>query len=231
MQSIGNKIEQLQTLAYKRKFDFILLSEHWITSYDDIPDIDGYHWASTYRRKCRLRGGAAILVREHQRNNITVQNDINRMSEEMVIELSACLWRDRKLIILTLYRPPNGSIPTFLNILERVLDNVINKNKLDIIIGGDFNIDFLLKEDSATKRLLNMLSSYKLLITIHEYTRVRLRTKKCIDNIITNLQNVKSRVVDADISDHYGQEMSLLWKKPKDNYNLLRGKVMIDACV
>ncbi|GLV39152.1 hypothetical protein CBL_06203 [Carabus blaptoides fortunei] len=181
MQSINNKVDKLANLAKEEKIDFLLLSEHWITESKDLPNIDGYDWASVYRRKHR-GGGVAILC------------------------------------------PKTDKIPEFLEIFEQVLEKIMgNGNSTDIIIGGDFNIDFLQKESSATKRLMQILSRYMLHITIQQYTRERTRAKKCIDNIITNLQNFKSRVIDAHISDHYGQEIVVQYKNTTNK--VLRGKI------
>ena len=57
-------------------------------------------------------------------------------------------------IIINVYRSPTGNIAYFLNNLEAALNQVCN-NTVDIILCGDFNINYL--SDNQNKEALNSL--------------------------------------------------------------------------
>ena len=73
-----------------------------------------------------------------------------------------CCWlqvlkREAKDIILyVVYRPPSGKVDGFCNILTSTMEEIGNNFNQEIFILGDFNINYLDKEDPNTKFLLLM---------------------------------------------------------------------------
>jgi exonuclease III len=64
------------------------------------------------------------------------------------------------IVIVTVYRSPTGDVTYFLNTLETAIDQLYN-NTTNIILCGDFNIDYL--SDNKKKQKLNsLLTSYSL---------------------------------------------------------------------
>lgn len=85
---------------------------------------------------------------------------------------------------------------------------------MNIIIAGDFNIDILL--DSKESRLFkDILDSFGVRTTIHEPTRIANDSATCIDNVITNIDNVTASVVQTHLSDHLAQIFSFNSASPK----------------
>nr|CAI5869957.1 unnamed protein product [Callosobruchus analis] len=109
-----------------------------------------------------------------------------------------------KFIIVSLYRPCNGSLITFFRQFE-LLINMATKNVNFVFIAGDFNIE--LKDENSTKTDLEILiQSYGMRLLINDYTRVTVSKKSCIDNIITNYgHNCITDTIDLHTSDHRAQ--------------------------
>jgi len=88
------------------------------------------------------------------------------------------------IIIITVYKSPTGNIGYFLNNLETAL-NQVYKNTLDIILCGDFNINYF--NDNQNKQALNsLLTSYSLYSIIDFPTRIHNNSHTVIDNIFIN---------------------------------------------
>uniref|UniRef100_A0A8D8ZFT9 Endonuclease/exonuclease/phosphatase domain-containing protein n=1 Tax=Cacopsylla melanoneura TaxID=428564 RepID=A0A8D8ZFT9_9HEMI len=84
-----------------------------------------------------------------------------------------------------------------------MIDELFEKNKVDeteTVISGDLNIDHLSNSKEITKRLKDLLSSYKLKNMINETTR----GKSSLDYFITNMKNTKGGTINHHISDHLG---------------------------
>jgi hypothetical protein len=94
----------------------------------------------------------------------------------------------RTIIIITVYRSPTGNIAYYLNNLEAALNRVYN-NTDDIILCGDFNINFL--SDNQNKQALNsLLTIYGLHSIIDFPMRIHHISNTMIDNIfITKFKN------------------------------------------
>jgi hypothetical protein len=86
--------------------------------------------------------------------------------------------------ILNMYRFPSGNLKYFLHKLETLL-NCILINSLELIICGDFNINFL--ENTTHKQLLNsLLTTYGLYSTIQFPSRITNSSASTIGNIFIN---------------------------------------------
>ena len=69
---------------------------------------------------------------------------------------------------------------------------------------GNFNIH-LLKDniDRPVHDYIDFIYSYSLIPTIYKPTRITEKTATCIDNILTNCENVqKSTIFVTDVTDH-----------------------------
>lgn len=82
------------------------------------------------------------------------------------------------------YRSPTGDFSYFLNSLESTL-NIIYNNTTNIIICGDFNINYL--HETNNKQLLNSLvASYSLHSAVQFPTRIQDNFHNLIENIFIN---------------------------------------------
>jgi len=98
--------------------------------------------------------------------------NMDRYSNEMDTEICAVKLHilSHTITIIIVYRSPTGNIAYFLYNLEAPL-NHIYKNTVDIILCGDFNINYL--NDNQNKQTLNsLLTSYSLYSIIDFPTRI-----------------------------------------------------------
>ena len=91
--------------------------------------------------------------------------------------------KSKDVIIGSIYRPPDTSIPDFLEDLDKILQYLSNSKK-KVILMGDFNIDIIRhNEHQSTAMFLNMLASYRYAPTILRPTCITEFTATLIDNI------------------------------------------------
>lgn len=108
------------------------------------------------------------------------------------------------MVVILVYRPPNGDYNNFIIILSEILETIC-RNKL-VLLAGDFNVNFFDKSPMKVN-LINLLTSFNLCQTINEATRVTAFSSTCIDNIFINLDSelFSTKVLKTSLSDHYGQ--------------------------
>ena len=99
---------------------------------------------------------------------------------------------------------------TLLNCLDSTLNNLYN-NSLNIIISGDFNINYL--ENSNNKlQLDSLLASYNLQCVVDFPTRITNSPSTAIDNIFVNKHKNKGCSIQScpnGLSDHNAQILIL----------------------
>jgi hypothetical protein len=105
---------------------------------------------------------------------------------------------------MCVYRTPNSNINIFTETLDTILNNLNNIGK-NIIIIGDFNIDFLVK--SVNSSLQTMINSYGLQPIVDVLTRIGSTSKTAIDKIVLNksLWDYNFMVIVTGFSNHYAQ--------------------------
>ena len=78
-----------------------------------------------------------------------------------------------------------------------------NKN-FEIWILGDFNIDFLRRDDNNTVKLTSFIKKLGLSQLINGITRPNVKSGSCIDLILTDCKFINENGILNDlISDHY----------------------------
>ena len=93
---------------------------------------------------------------------------------------SSCLLQDPYV-----YRPPDGDIKSFIEKMQQICDLLPKRHLCDIVIGGDFNIDFAKANKDSTKKLKNFVKKNTLRQIIENPTRP-LYNDAVIDLILTN---------------------------------------------
>ena len=137
---------------------------------------------------------------------------MDRYSNEKDIEICAVKLHIsfRTIIIVTVYRSPAGNIDYFLNNLEGALNHNYN-NTVDIILCGDFNINYF--NDNQDKQALNsLLTSYSLYSIIDFPTRIYNNSQTMIYNILINKFKNENYLVSHlinGLSDHDVQVLIL----------------------
>ena len=223
--SLLQKCTQLGTLLNRTTVSVVALTETWLNEYTkDSVHLSGYSFVACCR-KHKLGGGVGFLVAngiDYKVIDIPLQVD-NDVIECQFIDV---LLNGKRVLIGSIYRPPNTKIEDFNDDLEKILTcNVLHRYK-HMFLAGDFNID-LLKVDShqATKQFFDLLTSHYLLPTIYRPTRITETNATLIDNIFTSAYSEceKSAIICSDLSDHLPVIVSC-YQTPKMDKNITKYK-------
>ena len=108
----------------------------------------------------------------------------------------------RQMIIINLYRPPQGSVATFIEKLSESITNIKRHTNSELYILGDFNIDILEKKSQNAKDLFLNIKIFGGLPLIKDYTR-KSNNSTCIDQIFSNSDYISdSEIINLNTSDH-----------------------------
>jgi len=150
--------------------------------------------------------------------------NLNKFCREKDLEICAIELHLQfyKLCIMTIYRSPTGDFQYFINILEKILSRIEN-NSNDIILCGDFNINYHINS-SFKHSLDSLITSHGLPSIVTFPTRIQKNSKTIIDNIFINTLKFNNFSVYPSInglSDHDAQCLII--------YDILKDKPYINA--
>jgi exonuclease III len=111
-------------------------------------------------------------------------NFLNNLGEEKSIEISAVEIVKYGIIVICIYRSPDGQIGTFFDKLEMLIQKLIEKHKT-LILCGDWNIN-LLQPSPHAKDLNYLFLRYNLKSIVNVPTRIMKTTASLLDIVITN---------------------------------------------
>ena len=205
------KIPQLEIILKELNSVVLCVTEHKLNfSSAAVNLVDKFVCASIYCRKNQKGGGAAIFVRK---DTLYKELNIQDIVTDNIFEAVAI--STEKLVIVCVYRPPDGCQELFFSKMEGVISRFMNQRKY-LVICGDINIDILTKDRkklSSKKCLENFLEEHGLYTCTNKPTRVTPQCESAIDHIITNMpfDSVNSECkLEVGISDHAMQYISFL---------------------
>ena len=214
--SLPSKIDSYNTLPLS-SYDVISISETWLKP--SLPDshvtMPGY---KIYRkdRMGKTGGGAALYIRQtYCTNQLSFLSNIITVADSIWVKIS--IPKRRPIILGSIYLPPSNNKSDFIDQLNTTLENPCFTTS-DIILSGDFNINF---NTNSTHRLKleNLTSSLNLRQTIDGFTYICPNSghESLLDLIFVSktLQISQSRVLHTDLSDHYAIACSINIKPPK----------------
>lgn len=209
IQCISNKLRQLEVLIDDLEIDFLLISEHWLTKESlELCTIENMNLLNYFCRINSRCGGVCIYGISSISYNYRRLSFLDKFCVEGIFECCGVDIFCYNIILIAIYRVPNSDFDMFLQKIYELLEEVCCYDKT-IIMGGDYNINFL-KENNETSLFLDLVHSFNCNILIKEPTRVTSRSQTCIDNIVTNSVEISlCNVVDTHLSDHYGQLLTL----------------------
>ena len=203
--SLFKKIEDLVALlsCIEHNLSVIGISETWFKPSTDVAmfDIPGYSFTQVCRSN-KKGGGVACYVREGL--DYKLRNDLstaNASYESVFIEISIA---NTKSIVGCVYRAPGNDIRSFIDGFDHEMQ-ILSKEKKDIYIMGDFNINLLnVDVDDKVKEFVDFMCSFGLFSLITKPTRVSSFSATLIDNIFTNCvkDDFCSGIFCSDFSDH-----------------------------
>lgn len=212
IQSIRNKVQQLDVELQTINSSLVCITEHWCRG-DEIAHIvlNSYELACHYSRTTMRGGGSCIYIKKGI--VYKVRSDIISLSEEKHMEISAIELHkanvSQRLIILCIYRSPSGDMDIFLSKLIHILDMTSNP-KGNVLICGDLNINTQ-NPDRVGSSFLNILHSYRLSQLINTATRITNHSATTIDHILTDIEKESCDIVvdNLGLSDHTSQILKL----------------------
>ena len=163
-----------------------------------------------YYRNNLKQGGSCIFVHK----SLTYSTiKLDKFCKEQDIEISAAkiTLSSALIIIICIYRSPNGNFALFLKNIDIVLSQY-SKPGSEIILCGDINIDYLNKKCHKRQQLDTLLTSYNLTSTVRFPTRSVNGTSSAIDNIFIDKTHVGKYTLYPlinGLSDHDGHILHL----------------------
>ena len=196
--SLVNKIPELKIIAQKTRAAVIGISETWFD--DTITDaeiaISGY----SVLRHDRNREGGGVCA--YIRNDIAFnprQELQNNYTETIWFDL--LLPKSKPIVVGVCYRPPED--PDFLSHFECCISKI--RSDCEVMIMGDFNVDFFKQNCSLYKNYKNILDLFDLNQLIKTVTRLTDTSSTLIDHIVCNNKSkiCQSGTLSIGLSDHF----------------------------
>ena len=210
IQCLANKILSLDNVPISKNYncDILLLTRVWQNS-DQLSAVklSNFILKDSFCRKTLKHGGVALYMNTFFRSN-TITHPVNEFCEG-VLECCCVELTYYKTFIVVMYRPPSEDFNLFLNLCNGLLNKLYSTDK-SIIIGGDFNINFL-NHSTNLSLFKDLLLCFDLHTTANSPIRVTSFSSTCLDNflITSNMDNFKTCVADLYLSDHYSQILSI----------------------
>ena len=204
VRSLRNKVDLLrQDLTNDNAVDVLTLSETWLNSSitDGELQLPGFSCIRQRRRENRSGGGVIIYVCEGLSY---------RVRDDLMIGENECIWIEltrpkcKRVLICCIYRPPETDISKFIDGLNNCM-LLINLDETEVILLGDFNVDYAKKQNNQMRRkLLDFTRSVNLSQLITESTRVTEISQSTTDLIFVNNNHriVNSGVIPLSLNDH-----------------------------
>jgi hypothetical protein len=209
IRGIMNKVDEFLISVNDIAPQIICLTEHHATP-DEIEYINfsQFKLGTFFCRQHFRQGGVCILAHSSIPTD-TIK--LHYFNKEKDFE-SCCLkfqFLTKSYVVVCVYRSPTGNLSYFLEQLELLL-NRIYKLSSEIILCGDFNINYLY-DNPRKDELDSLLASFNLRSVINFPTRISSKSCTLIDNIFINnhLCDFSVCPVINGLSDHDAQALVL----------------------
>ena len=126
-------------------------------------------------------------------------------TQSLSFEISST--KSKNIILNTTYRAPNGDMKQCETYFKDVFSKS-GKNRKNIVLAGDFNINFLdFETNKNVQDFLNIIFRYNMIPLTNKPTRVNRHSANAIDHIITNSvtghNDFKSAITKTDLLGHF----------------------------
>ena len=184
--------------------DLITISETWLTeSNRSLINLPGYQF---HGKICKTRKGGAVGFLINDSINYVQWDDLNISSEFMEHDTIEIKLKNQKLIVSTIYRPPNTNAKSFIKDYTRYIQRLQKIKGADVVIGLDHNLDLLKKDQHPnTHAFLECILENNMVPCITRPTRITNSSATLIDNILISNKlycKQQSSILLSDISDH-----------------------------
>ena len=207
VRGILSKLDSIRLILGRSKVDCLILNETFLTPNIDDSElhIDKYnlHHFDRTKDSGKSHGGGLIIYTHTKYDFITIESSevCSPAIENVWIKLR--LPKARPTYISCFYRPPDGSIPDFIETLNVQLSTMEIEAGSDIVMMGDANID-VLKQSQDSRSLNALLNNHNLKQVISKATRITDTTNTLIDHVYVNNpdQYAHRGSLDPGLSDH-----------------------------
>ena len=205
--SITKLDELLVSLSINTPHIICLTEHHLSTNEIDTTVLTNHRLGAHFCRNTYKNGGACLFISELIQSTTI---NLDKFCKEKDLEICAAKLHllSGEICIVTIYRSPSGDFQYFIDNLEKIL-SMIYSNNTEIIICGDFNVNYL--TDLTHKQLLDLLlASYDLSSTVQFPIRIQNNSYSAIDNIFINTHKFCDFSVSPIInrlSDHDAQNI------------------------
>lgn len=188
--SLGTNHDNFIASVARSNLDFLAVNETWlkIGEEEKAPEVPGYKLRHVPRPKGKRSrgGGVGFFIRRNcnmcVRTYVHPVDPLHRSVEQMWLTLTL---GGKKIVIGTAYRPPWMDIDVFFDAISDTISSIPNYDNL--ILLADMNINFLITDDSRTRRLINFLECFNLTQQVTEPTHFTNTSQTLIDVICTDL--------------------------------------------
>ena len=206
--SVANKIDFIKHMIIEESLDICAITETWLhdgSEYERAELTPANYRLISCDRKGQCGGGVALLCKEVMKPILIPSNSFSTF-EHCIVETCKTPSCVRFIVI---YRPPHGSIDTFLTEFSLLLEEQCLTG-YQVLICGDININVMDMSKPATTRYLDLLDSFSL----HQHVNAPTHAKGGnLDHIITKCNDNRLAVNNLKIgdlvSDHYAVQCKL----------------------
>lgn len=195
MRSLCNKWDTFSYELLDNHIDVICCNETWlcVSIPDSLINCDFYQLFRLDRAyknssgTTKVGGGLCCYVKKPYSVDTQIYSNLNCSTSDLEVQcLQVKIGGNKPLIIVNLYRPPQGSMSACINTLDKVFDVLKSVRRVDIICLGDFNVDWLKSKDAKTVQLSQFAKRCCLEQAITAPSRVTSKTKTLIDLMFHN---------------------------------------------
>ena len=224
-----------------KDFDILCFCETWLNDRinDQMISMEGFTIFRLDREKGDIRskkgkpkrgGGLIIYVKNELSQYTAIMENTTSISyniEKLCIRINKPNVREK--IILNVYRPPNGNVAEGVKEMENAANLIQNHSSGELVILGDFNVNYNLRHTSPFKLIKDFERNCNLTQLIKTSTRQGKNSNTCIDLIFTNMDHVISAgVLDVAISDHLPVFMIKKKQKIHSSSSTIRARTYVN---
>lgn len=189
--SLGTNHDNFTAAVSKSDLDLLAINETWLRTGEEgrAPHVSGYRLRHIPRPTGgRSRGGGvAFFIKSNTGMSVRTWahpvDPLHKLVEQMWVILTL---NGKKLVIGTAYRPPWMDVDLF---FDAITDSITSIPVYDnLILLGDFNINYLNKNENKTLKFMSFLSCFNLSQLVADPTHFTDTSRTLIDVVCTDLR-------------------------------------------
>ena len=193
---------------FHKVFDIIAVTETRIKQTSLTTNINLRNYAIEFTPTESTAGGMLLYIASHLSYKPRPDLNVNKANQLESTFVEIINPKKSNIVIGCLYKHPNMDVLDFKNNYLRQIFEIVSKERKQVFLLGDFNINLLNYNDhQPTNDFLDSLASNSFIPYILHPTRITSHSKTLIDNIFSNFISLEiiSGNITATIFDHLPQ--------------------------